>query len=379
MDFTLTEEQKTLQESARALAVRHFSDRAYTWEESGEYPFEHIRVLADHGLSGMILDPEHGGQGASLLDAVLVMEEIAKVCPHTGDAFHVTNFGAICEVAEFASDALRKQVLPELLRGDAILSVGISEPEAGSAATELKTHARRSEGEVLINGQKIWNSEGPHASWWVVWVRFLDSDKKRNIGAVVVPESAPGFARGRTSYFMPGVQHCTLHFDDCRVPKGNILVEDDGFRSMMSIFNIERLGNATRSIALGQAALDLAIAHAKDRHQFGQSLASFQGLRWKIADAHVRLDAARLALHRAAANAELHDGVPTRHDSSVAKLQANTAGFDAANEALQILGALGYDQESPVNYLFRRTRGWMIAGGTTEMLKNQVARGLLDE
>lgn len=377
MDFKLSDEQTALKESSRALSARHFAETAYSWVSNGEYPQENIRTLAANGLTGMILDEDLGGQGASLLDAVLVMEEVARVCPHTGDAFHVTNFGAVCQIAKFAHPSVRDRVLPELLAGESIVSVGISETEAGSAAGEIQTTARIEGDEVVINGQKIWNSEGPHASWWVVWVRFVDVDARSSHGAVLVPQSAPGFSRGSSNQFMPGVQHCTLHFDECRVPVENILLRQDGFRSMMSIFNIERLGNATRSIALGQSALDMAIAHAKMRSQFGQPLASFQGLRWKIAEAYMRLDGARLALYRAASNAAGNGGVPTRLDSSIAKHQANVAGFEAANDALQILGAVGYDNESPVNYIFRRTRGWMIAGGTIEILKNQIAKDVI--
>lgn len=377
MDFGFTSEQIALRESVRSLAQRNFAEKAYSWEKSADYPQENIRTLAANGLTGMILAENHGGQGATLLDAVIAMEEIARVCPHTADAFHVTNFGAVCQIAEFATESVRETVLPELLSGGAIVSVGISEPEAGSAASEIRTTARIEGDEVVINGQKIWNSEGPHASWWVVWVRFTDVDERRSHGAILVHRSAVGFELGKTNHFMPGVQHCTLHFEECRVPVENILLRNDGFRSMMSIFNIERLGNATRSVALGQTALDIAIEHAKIRHQFGQPLASFQGLRWKIAEIYMQLDAARLALHRAASNASHNGGVPTRLESSIAKHQCNIAGFRAADEALQILGAAGYDSESAVNYIFRRTRGWMIAGGTTEILKNQVARDVI--
>jgi alkylation response protein AidB-like acyl-CoA dehydrogenase len=197
------------------------------------------------------------------------------------------------------------------------------------------------------------------------------------IGAVLVPRDAPGFRIGEPARFMSGEPWAPLYFDDCLVPEDLVLLPAGGFRKLFAIFNVERIGNATRSLALGQAAFDHAVAHARERRQFGRRLAEFQGLQWKLADMKMKLDAARLLVYRAAAGADR--GAPSPLDTAIAKAFANTAGFEVANEALQILGGYGYSTEYPLEYLARRTRGWMIAGGTVEILKNRIAEGIFGE
>jgi alkylation response protein AidB-like acyl-CoA dehydrogenase len=374
MNFQLNEEQRILQESARRLAEDKFAPKAFTWEEKDEYPWENARVLAENGFTGITIAEEDGGQGGTLLDAVLVLEQISQVCPHTGDVVQATNFGAIRELSLHGSKELKSRFLPPLLRGEGIITVGMSEPNAGSAATDLRTRARLEGDEVVINGSKIFNSNASHAICYVVWVRF--GEDVRSSGAVLVERDAPGFSLGKVERHMSGEPHCMLYFDDCRVPKGNILVAEDGFRKLMPVFNVERTGNATRSLALGQAAFDRAVKHAQERIQFDRPLCEFQGIQWKFADMKIKLDAARLLLYRAVVNAV--DGKPSALEISVAKAFCNQAGFDVANEAMQILGGYGYSREFPIEYLVRRTRGWMIAGGTLEMMKNRIAEGIFN-
>jgi len=369
MDFQLNEEQRLLQNMARKLAEEKFAPKAFTWEEKGEYPWENAKILADHGLTGITIPEEDGGQGGTLLDAILVMEQVGMVCPHTADAVQASNFGAIRQVSMYGQPELKKKVLPPLLRGEKIITAAMSEPNAGSASTDLQTKARIEGDQVVINGSKIFNSNGPHASYYVVWVRF--GDTVRTSGAVLVDDQAPGFSRGKTERYMSGEDHCALYFDDCRVPVENILVGEDGFRKLFSVFNIERSGNAIRSLALAQSAFDRAVAHARERTQFGRPICEFQGLQWKVAEMKMKLDAARLLIYRAAVNAQ--SGAPSALETSVAKAYANQIAFEVANESLQIFGGYGYSTEYPMEYLVRRTRGWMIAGGTIEILKNKIA------
>lgn len=366
MDFSLTPEQTSLVESVSKLAEREFGERAFT---RTEFAWDSLKVLAEHDLTGLTLPVELGGQGASLLDAVLVMMAITKVCPHSADALQASNFGAIRQVAKFGSEHVRNEVLPLFLSGDALVTAGMSEPDAGSALTELRTTARYDGDHVVLNGQKIWNSHGPDATHSVVWCRFGPSSKE--IGAVLVPFDSPGFTRGKRELHMSGESHCQLFFDECRVPKEYVLADSGALSKMLSIFGVERMGNASRALALSEKAYEMAVEHAKTRKSFGKDLCEFQGLQWKFADMKVRLDAAKLLLLRAVSNADA--GTPDATEAAMAKLYANETAFAVANDALQMFGASGYSQEFPLEYIVRRTRGWMIAGGSVEILRNTIA------
>ncbi|MEU1956274.1 acyl-CoA dehydrogenase family protein [Nocardia rhamnosiphila] len=369
MDFSLTPEQTALVESVTKLAQREFGERAFT---RTEFAWDSLKVLAEHDLTGLTLPVELGGQGASLLDAVLVMMAITKVCPHSADALQASNFGAIRQVANFGSDYVKSEVLPRFLAGDALVTAGMSEPEAGSALTDLRTTARIEGDHVVLNGQKCWNSHGPDATHSVVWCRFGPSS--RDIGAVLVPFDSPGFSRGKREYHMSGESHCQLYFDECTVPKEYVLADSGALKKMLSVFGVERMGNASRALALAEKAYDMAVEHASTRTQFGKNLCEFQGLQWKFADMKVELDAAKMLLLRAVAGADA--GTPDSNEAAIAKLHANRTAFTVANEAMQVFGASGYSQEFPLEYIVRRTRGWMIAGGSVEILKNTIAQSI---
>ena len=372
MDFRLTPEQQQLVASATRLAAERFAPRAFTW--SG-FPWENAKVLAGAGFTGITIAAEDGGQGGGLLDAVLVLEAVSRVCPHSGDAVQATNFGAIRQIAAFGSPRVMREILPPLLDGEALVSVGMSEPEAGSALTELTTTARYDGDDVVLDGQKVWNSHGPEVTHVVVWCRF--GPGTRDIGAVVVPVDAPGFSKGPAERYMSGERHCALYMDGCRVPRDHVLADRDALRRMMTIFGVERVGNAVRALALAQSAFDRAAEHAKTRRQFGRRLCEFQGIQWKFADMRTQLDAARMLVYRAACNAD--HGAPDPAEVSVAKVYANEAAFAVTNQALQVFGASGYSAEFPLEYLARRVRGWMIAGGSVEVQRNRIAEAVFGE
>ncbi len=364
-----TTERQELIASVRSFASRHLADGALARAHDPSYPWDIARLLADRHLLGLTISAEDGGQGAGLGDAVAVIQEIAQHCPKSADVLQAGNFGAIRTFAEFGTDLQKKKYLPDLLAGRALLSLGMSEPEAGSAATELKTTATEDGGDVVLNGTKIWGTHSVDATLFLVYVRF--GPGTRNIGSVLVERDTPGFTLGTPSAYMSGETWAQLYFEDCRVPKENILLGPGGFKKQMSGFNVERIGNASRALALGRLAFNIAKEHLNTRTQFGRTLSEFQGLQWKFAEVAVALDAAEALLERAVHNAAA--GLPSAYETSVAKYAANDAGFRAANEAMQAMGALGYSTETLVEYCMRRTRGWMIAGGSTEMLKNRIA------
>jgi len=225
MDLNLTDEQRAIIEMADGLAARH-DPGAISWEEAGTYPWEFMRVLAEHELTGIDIPESKGGRGLTLLDSVLVIAAVAARSPHLADAVQGSNFGAVRQIATFGNERVIEDVLTPILAGEALATVGMSEPGGGSALAALRASARRDGGDVVLNGEKLFNSNGPHATHIVAWVRF--GEGPRGVGAVVVPVDTPGFSKGKTERFMSGEGHCTLSFEDCRVPAEYVLLEEDG-------------------------------------------------------------------------------------------------------------------------------------------------------
>jgi alkylation response protein AidB-like acyl-CoA dehydrogenase len=374
MSLDLTEEQEEFAESVRAFAQARLGADALRRAHEPGYAWDAAKLLADQGLLGLTIPEEDGGQGATLMEAVIAIQEVAKICPKSGDVVQAANFGAIRTFAEYAPRELKQRYLPDLLSGKSLLALAMTEPEAGSAATDLKTSAVADGDDYLLNGSKVFSTNSPDATAFLVYVRF--GAGVGGIGSVIVDRDAPGLVIAPPSDFMNGEQWSQLYFDDCRVPAANVVLGPGGFKKQISGFNIERIGNASRALALGQLAFSLARRHALEREQFGRPLCEFQGIQWKFAEMAVKLDAASLLLSRAAKHASA--GLPDAYETTVAKLACNEAGFAAANESLQVMGAMGYSRETLVEYCLLRTRGWMIAGGSIEMLKNRIAESVFE-
>lgn len=373
MRFELSEEQTMFRDAVAAFALRHLAGDALVRAHSEDYPWEVARLMAEQGLLGITVSQEKGGQGGSLMDAVLAIEQVAAVCPRSADVVQAGNFGAIRTFAEFASPAQQAQYLQPLLAGDGLIAVAMTEPNAGSAVTELTTMAVPDGDGYRITGQKIFTTHGLHATVFLVYVRFGPGTE--NIGSVLIERGQEGFSFGAPTRFLSGEEWNPLFFDSVFVPKDKVLLGPGGFKKQIKGFNVERIGNTARSLALGRFAFEQALEHAKTRKQFGRLLCEFQGIQWKFAEMKLKLDAAQLLLYRAAANADA--GFPSAEETALAKVACNRAGFDCANEAMQIMGGTGYSQDSLVEYCLRRTRGWMIAGGTIEILLNRIAENVI--
>ena len=374
MDFALTAEQSLFRESVRRFAERALAPDALARAHREGFPFDVARLMAEQGLMGIALAEADGGQGGSLMDAVIAIEEVARQCPRSADAIQAGNFGAIRTFAEYASAEQKARFLPRLLGGEMLIALGMSEPEAGSAVTDLKTTAAADGDGLRINGTKVFTTNSPDAELFLVYVRFgpgLDG-----IGSVLIERGAPGFSLGRPTRFVGGDCWQQLYFEDCRIGRENLLLGAGGFKKQIQGFNVERIGNAARALAVGRLAFDIARRHAEERMQFGRRLSEFQGIQWKFAETAMQLEAAQLLLYRAAVNAE--NGLPSGYETALAKAYCNEAGFRAANEAMQVLGGLGYTDESIVEYCLRRTRGWMIAGGSIEIMKNRIAEHIFN-
>jgi alkylation response protein AidB-like acyl-CoA dehydrogenase len=372
LDFRLTPEQQQFRDSVRRFAEKHLASGARERAHDPGYPWEVAKLMAAQGLLGITLGEADGGQGGSLIDAVIAIEEVAAACPRSADVVQAGNFGPIRVLAEYASAEQKDRFLKPLLKGEAVISVGMTEPDAGSAVTELKTTAMPDGDGYRINGSKVFTTHSTYADVILAYVRF--GPGVGGIGSVLIEKNTPGLRRGKPSSFMSGEEWAELRFEDVRVPKEMVLLGEGGFKKQIAGFNVERIGNTARSLALGRYAYERARQWALQRRQFGKLLCEFQGLQWKFADMRIKLDAGQLLLYRAAANADR--GFPSAEETAIAKAYCNQAGFEVANEALQVMGGLGYSQEELVEYCLRRCRGWMIAGGSIEILKNRIAEGV---
>lgn len=374
MNFDFTPEQDAFRDAVRGFARSSLAERALERAHDPDYSFELAQQLAAQGLLGILLPEADGGQGGTLMDAVIAIQELAMVCPKSADVVQAGNFGAIRTFAEYASPEQKARYLNGFLTGTKLIGLGMSEPGAGSEVTALQTSATLDGDHYVINGTKVFSTHSADATVYLVYVRF--GPGLNGIGSVLIDRDTPGLMVGKPSMFMSGEQWCQLYFDNCRIPASNVLLGEGGFKKQISGFNVERIGNASRSLAVGRHAFEIARQHVLDRKQFGRQLAEFQGLHWQFAEVAVKMEAAQMLLYRAAINAD--SGLPSAYETSAAKFACNQAGFDAANLAVQAMGATGYSSESIVEYCFRRTRGWMIAGGSTEMLKNKIAEHVFD-
>jgi alkylation response protein AidB-like acyl-CoA dehydrogenase len=374
MNFEFTDEQKLFAESVRRFALAHLERNALKRAHNVRFPFDVAQLMSEQGLMGITIAEADGGQGGTLTDAVIAIEQIASVCPRSSDVVQFGSFGPIRTFAEYGTPQQKARWLPDLLAGRAVMSLGMTEPDAGSAATDLKTAAKMDGTDYVINGTKVFSTFSPDANIFLIYVRF--GPGVGGIGSMIVERGMPGFRIGQPSSFMSGEEWCELHFDNCRVPAQNVLLGPGGFKKQMSGFNVERIGNASRALAFGRYAFNQAREHAATREQFGRPLCEFQGLQWKFADMAIKLESAQLLLYRAAANADR--GFPSAYETAIAKAACNLTGFEVAHESVQVMGALGYSRDTLVEYCMRRTRGWMIAGGSVEILKNRIAEHVFD-
>ena len=372
MDFRFTPEQEQFRESVRRFAEKHLVEGARERAHSPEYPWDVAKLMAGQGLLGITVAEADGGQGGTLMDAVIAIEAVAAACPRSADVVQAGNFGPIRVLAEYGSPSQKQKFLKKLLSGESVIAVGMTEPEAGSAVTDLKTSAVREGTGYRINGSKIFTTHSAYADLILAYVRF--GPGVSGIGSVLIEKSSAGLQHGKTSSFMSGEEWAELRFDNVFVPEEMVLLKEGGFKRQIAGFNVERIGNAARSLALGRYAYETAREWALQRRQFGRLLCEFQGLQWKFADMKMKLDAAQLLLYRAAANADR--GLPSADETAIAKAFCNQAGFDVANESMQVMGGTGYSSETLVEYCVRRCRGWMIAGGSIEILKNRIAESV---
>ncbi|MBK0398205.1 acyl-CoA dehydrogenase family protein [Limibaculum sp. M0105] len=378
MNFHLTDDQLALRETARKFAQTELPALANEVEETGHpVPEDWLHRYAEMGFLGINTREEHGGLGLPLLDALIVLEEFAKIS--VGVAFPVFECctGPVRIVEAHGETSLTSRVMPQMLSGDMLVAITMSEPDAGTALTDLRTRAVIEGDEIVINGTKRWCSGAGHSQGYVVFCRFGDAPGAKGIGAVFVDRDTPGLSFGAQEKLMGfrGVPSADMTFENVRVPRSHLLVEAGGFASLMGLFNIERLGNATMALGVAAGALEQVTTYVQERAQFGKPIIDFQAVQIRLAEMAVKVEAARLLIHRAAANAGT--GLPDPLEASMAKCFANEITREVTAAAMQLMGGYGYAREYGMERRLRDSYGWGIAGGAIDIQKVNIAGALV--
>ncbi len=377
MDLELNETQQLIADSARDFAARVVAPRAAELDKTGAFPTETVRGLAEQGLLGVNLASRWGGAEAGVVSYALAMTEIAKACASTAVTMAVTNM--VGEVVQaFGSEAQREEHLPKLTGGEYLTGAfALSEPGAGSDAAALTTVAKKADDGWVIDGQKQWITNGGYAGLFVVWARTGGPGAK-GISTFLVKKGTPGLTIGRpeNKHGLRGSNTVPLTFDECRVPQSALLGEEGmGFRVAMMALDGGRIGISAQAIGIGTAALEAAVAYAKDRQAFGRPIADFQAIQWMLADSRTELEAARLLCLRAATLKER--GAAFTREASISKLFSSEAANRVCNRAVQIHGGYGYTREFPVERYLRDVRITTIYEGTSEIQRMVIARSVL--
>jgi len=378
MDFRPTEEQIRLQQTVRTFADEVCAPRAAAWDRDGRVPEPEIeRQMIEMGLYGLTLPEPYGGGGQDLLTAVLCIEQLARVSPLAAAGVFESSVGPVRVIERFGTDEQKQKWLPRVCRGETEISIGMSESEAGSALTDLRTRAERTAGGWKLNGVKAWCTGGGHSRAYLVYCRMSEDRGAKGIGGILVEKGTPGLRFGAQERFMGlrGFPSCDLVFEDCVVPDDNVVVRAGEFARLMDCFNIERCGNATMALGIATGALEIATRYALERKTFGRPIAERGAIQQMIADMATRVDAARLLVYRAASNAG--QGIAAMTEASMAKLFANETAKQVTDQAMEILGGVGYSAEMPIERMLRDSRGWPIAGGTLQIQRLTIASAVL--
>ena len=379
MDFDLNEDQRAFQDVARSFARDVFEPNAARWDEESIFPEEELRQAAELGFAGIYVSDDVGGVGLGRLESAIIIEELAGACPSTAAYISIHNMAAWM-IDRWGNEELRQRLLPKMTTMELFGSYCLTEPNAGSDAASLRTKAVRDGDDYILNGSKAFISGGGRSEVYVVMARTGDNSAN-GISAFVVEKGTPGLSFGANEKKMGWKSQPTsaVIMEDCRVPVGNLLgTEGDGFKIAMRGLDGGRINIAACSIGGAQACLDIAISYSKERQQFGQPIAKFQAMQFKLADMATELEAARLMVRQAAVKVTKSTPDCTAK-AAMAKQFATDVGFRIVNEALQIHGGYGYIKEYPIERFLRDLRVHQILEGTNEIMRVIVSRYLLSD
>jgi alkylation response protein AidB-like acyl-CoA dehydrogenase len=373
MDVRINNQQREILNSVRALAQAEFKRHAQRWMD-GTFPWENMRQLAALGVLGMSVPEEYGGLGLTILDTVLILEEIAKCC-------YVTAMAVLGEagvqtrvIAQYAPVAIKQRILPKVASGECILAICTTEPHAGTDVAAYRTNARIVGDRVILKGTKTLISRAPEAGMFVVFTRIDNKPGREGIGCALVEAGTPGLEVTGTFHTMGGENLHEIQFNDCELPLENLVIREDGFRKLLTAFNTQRCLNPAISLGLAEGAFDEAIDYVRNRTVFGKPIADHQGIRWKLADMFKDIEAGRGLLYRAAATA---NPFPDPFIAATAKVFNNEMSIRVTSEAVQLHGGFGFTDEYPVSRFYRAARYGSIGGGTSETLRDLIGRKLV--
>ena len=386
--FELTDTQKQIRDSAAKLAKTVIQPRAADIDKTEEYPWHNVKALTEAGFMGMTIPEAYGGQGASYLDAVLVVEEMAKVCGVTARIVVEGNMGAIGAIMAYGTEDQKKLATELVLAGDKP-AICITEPGAGSAASEMTTRADKTADGYVLNGAKHWITGGGVSKLHLIFARLFEDNQPQGIAGFICvrdPErgiSPEGLIIGAREPAMGlrGIPETEILLEDLHIPADMVLVPPQGLRrgfaGLMTAYNAQRVGAATVALGLAQGAYEQALEYSQTRQQFGRPISEFQGLQWMLVDMSIAIEAARLMIYKAAAGSDGEAGFPDVTDAARAKIMAAEVAIKVTNDALQVFGAAGYSRNLPMERMVRDARMFTIGGGTAQILRTVVASRIL--
>jgi alkylation response protein AidB-like acyl-CoA dehydrogenase len=378
LNFSYDENTQMVQQMARDFAEKHIRPHVMEWDEAQTFPVETFRKLGELGLMGVLVPENYGGSGMGYFEYVEVISEIAKVCGSIGLSVAAHNSLCTGHILAFGGEEQKQKWLPKLASGQWIGAWGLTEANTGSDALRMNTTAVLDGDHYVVNGAKNWITHGKSGDVAVVMVRTGEKGSSKGISALVIEKGTPGFSAGKkeNKLGMRASETCELIFDNCRVPKENLLgIEGEGFKQAMKILDGGRISIAALSLGIAKGAYEAAVAYAKERHQFGQPIANFQGISFKLADMATEIEAAELLINQAS---DLKNrGEQVTKQSAMAKYYASEIAVKVANEAVQIFGGYGYTKDFPVEKYYRDAKLCTIGEGTSEIQKLVISRELL--
>lgn len=380
MDYLFTDEQKMIRELARKISQEKILPIAAKYDSTEDFPWDIMKILAQSDLFAIFVPQEYGGTGGGVLDLCVTTEELSAACGGIAVCYAASALGTF-PIILFGNEEQKKKYLPDLASGKNIAAFGITEPEAGSDASGIKTTAKKEGGHYILNGMKHFITNGGDASIYTI-IAMTDKNKgARGASAFIVEKGAPGFTFGKKEDKM-GIRASStreLIFTDCKVPEKNLLVKEGmGFIITMKTFDMSRPGVAAQAVGIAQGALDVAVKYSKERQQFGKSISSFQGIQWMLADMSTQIEAARALVYACARQIDA-GSKDTGKDSAMAKLFASDVAMKVTTDAVQILGGYGYMKDYPVEKYMRDAKITQIYEGTNQIQRNIIALQLIKQ
>lgn len=378
ISFNETENSIMIKNMVRDFAEKNIRKNVMEWDEAQHFPIELFKELGQIGLMGVLVPEEYGGSGFGYQEYVDVIVEVAKVCGSIGLSLAAHNSLCTGHILAFGNEAQKMKWLPKLATAEWIGAWGLTEANTGSDALRMRTTAVLDGDEYVINGSKNWITHGKSGDVAVVMVRTGEAGSSKGISAIVVERGTPGFTAGKkeNKLGMRASETTEMIFDNCRVPKENLLgVEGEGFKQAMKVLDGGRISIAALGLGIAKGAYEAALAYSKERQQFGQSISSFQGISFKLADMATEIEAAELLIRQAADLKNRHQSVSK--ESAMAKYYSSEVAVRCATEAVQIFGGYGYTKDFPVEKFYRDSKLCTIGEGTSEIQKIVIAREIM--